>query len=170
MSNGPVNEADLDWTDHERGDRTFRASRSVTPPAVATRCALYEVPPDKRPWPTHYHEGNEEALYVLSGSGTLRTREAGDLALEPDDYVALPAGEESAHEIEAGESELRLLMVSTMEEPDITVYPDREMVGLYAGSPPGGEQAPVAVRNPHRQERRGEHDSEDEPPRRPTSN
>jgi hypothetical protein len=32
-------------------------------------------------------------------------------------------------------------MVSTMEEPDITVYPDREMVGLYAGSPPGGEKA-----------------------------
>ena len=26
-----------------------------------------------------------------------------------------------------------------MEEPDITIYPDHDMVGLYAGSAPGGD-------------------------------
>jgi len=53
--------------------------------------------------------------------------------------VALPPGEESCHDIEAGDDGLRLLMSGTMEEPDITVYPDRDMVGLYAGSAPGGD-------------------------------
>lgn len=87
--------ADLDWAERGRGDRfAFRRKRLADRAGGRDLgCSLYEVPPDKRPWPTHYHEGNEEALYVLSGSGTLRTREgAADLDLEPDTYVALPAG------------------------------------------------------------------------------
>jgi hypothetical protein len=31
-------------------------------------------------------------------------------------------------------------MVSTMTEPEITVYPDSEKFGVYVGSPPGGRQ------------------------------
>jgi len=143
MSDGPVNEADLDWTDHDHGDRTFKR-KQIGDAAGGEKlgASLYAVPPGKRLWVRYYHEGNEEAIFVQAGTGTLWLGpDAEEHTLKPGDYVALPAGEESAHEIEAGESELRLLMVSTMEEPDITVYPDREMVGLYAGSPPGGEKA-----------------------------
>jgi len=30
-------------------------------------------------------------------------------------------------------------MVSTMVEPDVTVYPDSGKVGVFVGAPPGGE-------------------------------
>jgi uncharacterized cupin superfamily protein len=91
-------------------------------------------------WLRHYHEGNEESIFVLDGSGTMWLgADATEHDIEAGDYVALPAGEAGAHEIEAGDDGLRLLMSGTMDEPDITVYPERDMVGLYAGAPPGGD-------------------------------
>ena len=142
MSDGPVNADELEWTEHDHGERQFKRKK-IAAAAGGERlgASLYEVPPGKRMWIRHYHEGNEESIFVLNGSGTLYLGpEKETHALEPKDYVALPAGEESAHDIEAGEDGLELLMSATMEEPDITVYPDRDMVGLYAGSAPGGDK------------------------------
>ncbi|PSP85319.1 cupin [Halobacteriales archaeon QS_6_64_34] len=141
MSDGPVNVADLEWTEHDHGDRQFKRKQlGAAAGGEALGTSLYEVPPGKRLWVRHYHEGNEESIFVLDGSGTLFLgSDETEHPLSAGDYVALPAGEESAHDIEAGDEGLRLLMHSTMEEPDITVYPDRDMVGLYAGAPPGGD-------------------------------
>jgi len=141
MSDGPVNVADVERTDYDHGDRTFqRKQLGAAAGGEELGASLYEVPAGKRLWLRHYHEGNEESVFVLQGGGTLwlgpdRTEHT----LESGDYVALPAGEDSAHEIEAGDDGLRLLMHSTMHDPDITVYPDRDMVGLYGGSAPGGD-------------------------------
>ena len=142
MSDGPVNEADLEWTEYDHGQRQFKRKQLADAAGGEDLGAsLYEVPSGKRLWLRHYHEGNEESIYVLDGGGTLWLGpEKTEHDLAAGDYVALPSGEESAHEIAAGESGLRLLMQSTMDEPDITVYPDRDMVGLYAGSPPGGDR------------------------------
>ncbi|WP_324662494.1 cupin domain-containing protein [Haloarcula sediminis] len=141
MSDGPVNVADLDWTEHDHGDRQFKRKQlGSAAGGEQLGTSLYEVPAGKRLWVRHYHEGNEESVFVLEGSGTLflgPDESAHDL--EAGDYVALPAGEEGAHDIEAGDDRLRLLMSGTMAEPDITVYPDRDMVGLYAGAAPGGD-------------------------------
>jgi len=141
MSDGPVNEADIEWTEHDHGGRQFK--RKQLADAAGGRnlgTSLYEVPAGKRLWVRHYHEGNEESIYVLDGGGTLYLGpDETPHSLTAGDYVALPAGEESAHDIEAGEDGLRLLMSGTMEEPDITIYPDHDMVGLYAGSAPGGD-------------------------------
>ena len=141
MTDGPVNESDLEWTEHDHGDRTFeRKQLGDAAGGEELGASLYDVPPGKRLWLRHYHEGNEEAIFVREGSGTLWLGpDAEEHALAPGDYVALPAGEESTHEVEAGDDGLRMLMVSTMNDPDITVYPDREMVGLYAGAAPGGD-------------------------------
>jgi len=140
--NGPVSEADVEWTEYDHGERQFRRKRLADAAGgEELGASLYEVPSGSRLWLRHYHEGNEESVYVLDGGGTLWLGpEKTEHDLEPGDYVALPAGEESAHEIEAGEDGLRLLIQSTMEEPDITVYPDRDMVGLYAGAAPGGDR------------------------------
>lgn len=35
---------------------------------------------------------------------------------------------------------MRYLALSTMTEPDVTVYPDAGTFGVYAGSPPGGRE------------------------------
>ena len=139
---GRVNEDDLDWDDVERGATRFRRKRlAAAAGGERLGCSTYEIPPGGRLWPYHYHAANEEALYVLEGTGTLRL--AGETqALAPGDYVAFPADERGAHRVlNDGDEPLRCLLVSTMVEPDVTVYPDSGKLGVYVGTPPGGEEA-----------------------------
>jgi uncharacterized cupin superfamily protein len=139
-----VNESDLDWTDHDHGEATFRRKQlAEATDGEEIGCSLYELPPGNRSWPYHYHTANEEALYVLGGEGAVRLD--GETApLSTGDYVALPADERGAHRVvNDGDEPLRYLAVSTMNEPDVTFYPDREMLGVFVGAAPGGRDGRV---------------------------
>jgi len=133
-----VHEDDLDWHEHEHGESTFRRKHLSTPTDAADLGAsLYELPPGKRSWPYHYHTANEEAVYVLAGEGVLRGPD-GEAPIEAGDFVSLPADESGGHQIHNdGDEPLRFLMVSTMNDPDVTVYPEMDKIGVFAGSPPG---------------------------------
>jgi uncharacterized cupin superfamily protein len=135
-----VSGSDLDWTDTDRDDARFRRKRlGAAAGAEDLGCSLYELPPGGAAWPYHYHEDNAEAVYVLAGAGAIRGPD-GEERLAAGDYVALPAGEAGAHRVyNDGDESLRYLMFSTMRDPDVTVYPDAERVGVFAGSPPGGQ-------------------------------
>lgn len=137
-----VNEADLEWTEHE-GEHTAYRRKKLAAAAGGTDLgvSLYELAPGERPWPLHYHTGNEEAVYVLSGTGTLRRGDGrDDVPLEPGEYVACPADESGAHQVvNDGDEVLRYLMVSTMNEPDVAVYPEHDGIGVFVGAAPGGE-------------------------------
>jgi len=136
-----TNEDDLDWTeyDHEGGETAFRRKQLADAvDADDIGCSLYELPAGKRSWPYHYHTANEEAFYVLAGDGTLRAAD-GEHPLRAGDYVALPADETGGHRVvNDGEDPLRYLAVSTMREPDVTMYPEMDKVGVFVGAPPGG--------------------------------
>lgn len=134
-----VNEGDLEWTDLDPGGTTLRRKQlGETAGGDRLGCSLYELPPGGESWPYHYHTGNEEALYVLEGTGRLRLDGTGH-RLEPGDYVACPADETGGHKVvNDSEGTLRYLAVSTMDDPDVTVYPDSEKLGVFVGSPPGG--------------------------------
>ncbi|MFC7131887.1 MULTISPECIES: cupin domain-containing protein [Salinibaculum] len=136
-----VNEDDLDWEEYDRGENAFRRKELANATdAEQLGCSLYELDPGKRSWPYHYHTANEEAVYVLSGSGLLRGDD-GEQDIGAGDFVALPADESGGHQlVNDGDEVLRYLMVSTMEEPDVTVYPEMEKFGVYVGSPPGGRE------------------------------
>ena len=101
-------------------------------------CSLYVLDPEAASWPYHYHTANEEAIYVLEGRGTLHLA-GSEVEIGPGDYVTFPANEDGAHRVvNTGDDALRYLCLSTMIEPDVTVYPDSETVGVFAGAPPGG--------------------------------
>jgi len=135
---GKVNEDDIDWAETEHGEVAFqRKQLGERAGGKDVGCSLYEIPPGRRAWPYHYHEANEEAIYVLSGAGTVRLAD-GEHPLEAGDYVALPTGEEGGHRvINDGDDPLRYLAISTMVDPDVTIYPDSGKVGTYTGAPPG---------------------------------
>jgi uncharacterized cupin superfamily protein len=139
-----VNERDVDWDEREHGETAFRRKElSNAVEGDQLGCSLYELDPGDRSWPLHYHTANGEALFVLQGHGTVRTDEddTGSLAVEPGDYVSFPADERGTHQVvNDGDEPLRYLVVSTMEEPDVTVYPEMETFGIYVGSPPGGRE------------------------------
>jgi len=135
------NESDLDWAEYDRGENAFRRKQlSGATDAEKLGCSLYEIDPGHCSWPYHYHAANEEALFVLAGSATLRT-EAGDQPLTEGEFVVLPTGERGAHQVvNDGDEPVRYLMLSTMAEPDVTVYPEMGKFGVYVGSPPGGRE------------------------------
>jgi uncharacterized cupin superfamily protein len=135
-----VNERDVEWTETEREETHFRRKKlAAETDAADLGASLYELPPGASSWPYHFHAGNEEAVYVLAGSGLLRTPD-GETRIGPGDFCAFPAAPDGAHRLHNdGDDPLRFLAVSTMQDPDVTVYPDSEKIGVYAGSPPGSD-------------------------------
>jgi uncharacterized cupin superfamily protein len=94
--------------------------------------SFFNVPPGKAAFPYHSHTGNEEMIYILAGAGTLRLGKD-ELKVEPGTVVACLPGGGSPHQlINTGKEELRYLVVSTMEYPDISEYPDSKKIGAYA--------------------------------------
>ncbi|MEJ7600833.1 MAG: cupin domain-containing protein [Kofleriaceae bacterium] len=95
-------------------------------------CSFVELPPGAAAWPFHCHYANEEAIYVLSGTGTARIGDA-RIAIAAGDYLALPAGQGTAHQtINTGTEPLRYLCCSTMVPTDVIGYPDSGKLGLSA--------------------------------------
>src|ERR671928_1951835 len=81
-----VNEQDLEWGEQSHGEKFGYRRKQLSSAAAGEKlgCSLYEVPPGRRAWPYHYHLANEEAIYVLEGSGTLRIGGGGILVFEGD--------------------------------------------------------------------------------------
>lgn len=135
---GPLNKADIEWEEHCGVDKQFKQKRlGEAAGSKKLGCTLYEIAVGGQPFSYHYHTANEEALYVLSGTGTLRLN--GDTyPLRHGDYIACPANELGGHcVVNDSDDALRYLAFSTMNEPDVTVHPEIDKLGVYVGSPPG---------------------------------
>ena len=138
----PIDIESLEWKEMSHGKR-FGHRRKQLGGAAGGRmlgCSLFELEPGRRAFPYHWHTANEEAIYVLSGRGTLRL--AGrETPLAEGDYVALLTGEQGAHQvINDADRPLRYVCVSTMLEPEAVVQPDSGKIGLIVGSAPGSHE------------------------------
>jgi len=99
--------------------------------------SIYVLGPGQKSFPYHLHHANEEMLIVLEGAVTVRTHEGEQTAVRGDTLI-FKRGPEGAHQvINASADEARILMISTMVEPDVTEYPDSGKVGVFAGRAPG---------------------------------
>jgi uncharacterized cupin superfamily protein len=135
-----IREWSATWSEHSHGEKFGSRRKQLGSSAGGEKlgCSLYEVPPGRRAWPYHYHLANEEAIYVLEGSGTLRIG-GEEIRVSKGDYVALPARAQAAHQLvnDSG-AVLRYLCFSTMVEPDVMIYPDSGKIGIFGGAAPGG--------------------------------
>jgi uncharacterized cupin superfamily protein len=96
---------------------------------------IYDLDPGQAVCPYHFEYGDEEWLIVLTGHPVVRTPEE-ETALEPGDTVCFPAGPEGAHKVTnppGATGTVRVLMISTLNEPSVAVYPDSDKVGVFAG-------------------------------------
>jgi uncharacterized cupin superfamily protein len=86
--------------------------------------SLSEIEPGSKHWPYHTHYANEEWVIVLRGEPTLRTPE-GEQVLKEGDIVCFRRGAEGAHQIANNtDSPVRVLMLSSMINPDVIEYLD----------------------------------------------
>jgi uncharacterized cupin superfamily protein len=99
--------------------------------------SVYDLAPDQSICPYHCEFGNEEWLVVLEGRPTLRHAEGhGEARVELDtgDVVCFPKGRAGAHKVSNHtDRHARVLMLSTMVEPDISYYPDSDKYGVWTG-------------------------------------
>jgi len=94
--------------------------------------SFYTVPPGKAAFPYHTHTCNEEMIYILEGEGTLRLNKE-EFTVMAGTVIACPPGAEYPHQlINTGDKDVRYLVISTMEYPDLSDYPDSNKVGVYA--------------------------------------
>jgi uncharacterized cupin superfamily protein len=91
--------------------------------------SLYELEPGNKLWPYHTHHANEEWLIVVRGRPTLRTAD-GEQELREGDVVCFRRGKTGFHQVtNRTDSQIRVLMLSTLIAPDIVEYPDSGKVG-----------------------------------------
>src|SRR5215510_8505740 len=101
--------------------------------------SFFSVPPGKAAFPYHTHTGNEEMIYIIDGEAILRLGKE-EMPVSAGTVVACPPGAEYPHQlVNTGNRELRYLVVSTMEFPDICEYPDSNKIGAYATAAVGAQ-------------------------------
>lgn len=108
--------------------------RELVPKENAQQCSIsvYEIPPGKSAYPYHYHTKNEEAFYIISGKGILKTP-SGDKDVSAGDFLFFPANEKGAHKL-ANTSEIEMLIYldfDTHNEIDVAFYPDSGKIGVW---------------------------------------
>ncbi len=137
-----ANVHDPEW-DQETDRAPFRWKRAIIGRQAGSEllgASVFEVPPGAATFPFHAHHANEELLIVLTGRPTVRTP-AGERELAPGDALAFRAGSEGAHRLDnRSDAPVRVLMVSTMNAPEINEFPDTGT--LWARSFAPGTVAP----------------------------
>ena len=108
--------------------------RPLVPRGAAEQCAIsaIEIPPGKSAYPYHYHTRNEEAFYILSGSGMLRTPD-GVSSVAAGDFLFFPANENGAHKLTntSTTEPLVYLDFDTYSKVDVALYPDSGKIGIW---------------------------------------
>jgi uncharacterized cupin superfamily protein len=94
---------------------------------------VYLIEPGQRICPYHWHFGEEEWLIALEGSVTVRTP-AGERELSRGNVTSFPTGPGGAHAVCcSGPEPARVLMLSTLSDPEVCVYPDSGKVSASGG-------------------------------------
>jgi uncharacterized cupin superfamily protein len=112
------------------GDGLRAARIAEAAGAVELGASLYRLEPGEE-MVFHYHVQREELLIVLEGRLNLRTADGWE-ELPEGEVVAFPRGETGAHGYRNDtDAPVRVLMVSEMTGPNISVYPDTNQVGIF---------------------------------------
>lgn len=103
------------------------------------KCSLYELAPGKKSFPLHAHHVTEEALFVVSGRGAVRTPE-GLTPIGPGDHVSFPPGGPAHQLVNEGADPLVYVGMSSGVGADVVEYPDSDKVACAVGAPPSGKR------------------------------
>ncbi len=93
---------------------------------------IYDLAPGQGSSPYHY-EYEEEWLLVVDGTVVLRAPD-GEHTLQRGDLVRFPPGPAGAHKVmNRSDTPARTLLFSSSRAPAVSVYPDSDTIGVWAG-------------------------------------
>lgn len=88
---------------------------------------LERIPPGSRTSHRHWHEGEDEFMYLISGQLVLI--EEAETLLVAGDAAGWKAGQATGHCLEnRSESDAVMLVVGTRQDEDVVHYPDHDLV------------------------------------------
>jgi uncharacterized cupin superfamily protein len=111
--------------------------RQVAEPAGARDlgATIYEYEPGASGFNLHAHYSFEELFVVLQGQPTLRTAD-GERPLAAGEVIACPRGRDGMHTFaNPGEEPARILAISTLQFPDVVIYPELGTVAVATRHP-----------------------------------
>jgi uncharacterized cupin superfamily protein len=117
----PIWDAEID-SDGAR----LRATR-LAAHAGAKRLAanLYEIEQGAMVSPLHFHHANEELLFVIAGTPTVRTSSDEETTLNEGAVIAFPPGPTGTHQIlNRAARPARVLICATNELPEVAEQPE----------------------------------------------
>jgi uncharacterized cupin superfamily protein len=126
---------ELSWGDPAIDRAPFFQHRKELGRGKSLACGLWQLPPGKKSFPFHLHHVTEEALFVISGAGKVRTAE-GLLAIGPGDFVQFEPGKDAHQLVNDGQEPLVYVGVSAGQGMEIVEYPDSNKVSSMVGAYP----------------------------------
>jgi uncharacterized cupin superfamily protein len=125
-----VRTAALPWADSLKQGKFQQRRKHLGGEKLA--CGLWELAPGKKSFPLHLHHVTEEALFVLSGCGQVRTPE-GTTGIGPGDFVSFPAGGPAHQLVNDGSEPLVYVAMAATAGVDVVEYPDSDKVAAAIG-------------------------------------
>ncbi len=125
-----VHTAALPWADALQQGKFQQRRKHLGGEKLA--CGLWELPPGKKSFPLHVHHVTEEALFVISGCGQVRTPE-GATGIGPGDFVSFPAGGPAHQLVNDGSEPLVYVGMAAVSGVDVVEYPDSDKVAASIG-------------------------------------
>lgn len=128
----PISSENVKWDEFSEGSRFAIRYRHLTSAAVGENYrvgfAVEELGPGKQSVPAHYHMLEEEHVYILEGSLTLRLGEERH-SMKAGDYACFPAGQRAGHcLINESDKVCRYIIVGERNPNEVVVYTDSNKV------------------------------------------
>ena len=124
----PIASDEVAWTEladvPRFGLRYRHLTRAVAGDAYHVGVAIEELRPGMQSAPAHWHLLEEEHVYILDGSLTVRIG-ARRFPMRAGDYVCFPAGQDAGHcLLNEGAAPCRYVIVGERNPDDVVVYTD----------------------------------------------
>jgi uncharacterized cupin superfamily protein len=132
----PIASETVPWTEFKHEDnfhiRYRHLSTAMGPQPYKIGVAIEELMPGKQNNPAHYHLHEEEHLFILQGSLTVRIGKAFHVMTEGD-YVRFPAKSPHEHCLYNHTQDVcRYIIIGDNDPNEVTVYPDSNKVMVDA--------------------------------------
>jgi uncharacterized cupin superfamily protein len=130
---------DMEWTPSLQKGKFGQRRKELGSMAIMS-AGLWELAPGKKSFPFHMHTVTEEAMFVVSGKGQVRTPE-GLTPIGAGDFIAFPPNEGAHQLINDGTEPLVYVgLGANAVGVDIVDYPDSGKIAARTGPPPKGQR------------------------------
>lgn len=134
--NVPINRNDVAWETSENNGavamRWKHLTRAGGGPPYKVAFVIEILMPNQKSAAAHWHTLEEEHVYIIEGTLTVRVGDAHHIMIAGD-YIRFPAGEPTEHVLfNHSDAPCKYILVGEKNDHDVCYYPDSNKVQIRA--------------------------------------